>query len=536
MNNNLSLEKSFSKNNYGQYFTPDLVANFMIDLADISDTTKILEPSCGQGIFLELLQKRGFAHISAYEIDHTLSTNYAFVKHESFISSDIKEKFDLIIGNPPYIRWKNLEQKLKDELTDNPLWNKYFNSLCDYLYIFILKSVELLKENGQLIFICPEYWLNTTHALPLRNYLVQNGYFEKLFHFNETPIFENVTTSIVIFKYVKTQHKKQPSLQISKYMSRQKPTTEILNDLKSKSDNKNIEHLIIPQFNTNERWCLCSNNTKEKLKLFEQSCKPVNIKEFLFENHSFNYCTLGEVCEIGNGLVSGLDKAFQISEKDLNEAEQQVLLRVVKAKDIRPFFYESITPYFYISDNLTEEEFKTIYPHFYHQLQQYRLELEKRYQYNQKIPYWRWVFPRNYKLFSRDEKRIFVPCKERISHKDYFRFAIVEKDIYPTQDVTGIFKKENTKESLEYITCFLNNYRVFDWLKINGIIKGNIVEFSEKPLASIPFRKIDWNKEEEVAIHQQITQLCQAFLQTQTRNSNLISNIDHLIEKLFNEH
>jgi adenine-specific DNA-methyltransferase len=530
MDKNPSLEKSFLKNKYGQYFTPEIVANFMVDLADLSANTKILEPACGQGVFLELLKNRGFSHITAFEIDATLSTNYAFVKHESFISSDIKEKFDLIIGNPPYIRWKNLEQTLKDELTINPLWNKYFNSLCDYLYIFILKSVELLEEKGQLIFICPEYWLNTKHSLTLRNYLVQNGYFEKIFHFNETPIFEKVTTSTIIFKYIKSQRKKT-TIAVSKYFSRQKLTQEMLINLKNKIVDKNTEHLDVAQFTTNSHWCLCSNNIKEKLGLFEKSCKNKPTTPFLFEHHEYNYCTIGDVCDIGNGLVSGLDKAFQINEHSLNLAEQLALLRVVKAKDIQPFYHENITSYFYIPNNLTEEEFKRIYPYFYQQLQPYRLELEKRYQYKQIIPYWKWVFPRNYKLFSRDEKRVFVPCKERISHKDYFRFAVVEKDIYPTQDVTGLFRKKDTKESLEYIACLLNNYRVFDWLKTKGVIKGNIVEFSEKPLASIPFRAIDWNRKEEVEIHQQITQLCQVFLHT--KSNNLISNIDHLIEKLF---
>ena len=334
MNRKLPRETNLTKNKYGQYFTPDIVANFMIDLADISTNTKILEPACGQGVFLELLQKRGFNNIFAYEIDSMLATDYTFVKHESFISANIKEKFDLIIGNPPYIRWKNLEQKLKDELTDNPLWNKYFNSLCDYLYIFVLKSVELLNENGQLIFICPEYWLNTTHSLTLRNYLVQNGYFEEIVHFNETPVFEKVTTSTVIFKYLKSQQKKS-TISVSKYFSQQKLTEETLRNLKNKVVDNSMEHFKVAQFTTNERWQLCSNEIKEKLVLFEKSCKNSCAINLLSDHNQIGYHTIGDVCEIGNGLVSGLDKAFQIKEHNLTEAEQQVILRVVKAKDIR---------------------------------------------------------------------------------------------------------------------------------------------------------------------------------------------------------
>ncbi|MDD4149422.1 MAG: N-6 DNA methylase, partial [Bacteroidales bacterium] len=176
----ISEEKSLiveepAKNKYGQYFTPEIISDFMISLASISDNSRVLEPSCGEGIFLDLLLKKGINNLSAYELDKELIPNKFkdIIKNESFVSAKIDEQFDLIIGNPPYIRWKNLEEELKQELARNPLWNKHFNSLCDYSYIFILKSIEHLKENGQLIFITPEYWLNTTHSRTLRNYMLQ---------------------------------------------------------------------------------------------------------------------------------------------------------------------------------------------------------------------------------------------------------------------------------------------------------------------------------------------------------------------------
>src|ERR1700728_2608642 len=127
--------KSNTKNKFGQYFTPEVVADFMIGLADISSNSKILEPSCGEGIFLKQLQNKGFCNLTAYEIDKDLARSFTGVRYESFISAAIDEQFDLVIGNPPYIRWKNLEPELKQELSGNPLWNQYFNSLCDYLYI-----------------------------------------------------------------------------------------------------------------------------------------------------------------------------------------------------------------------------------------------------------------------------------------------------------------------------------------------------------------------------------------------------------------
>lgn len=525
--------KQHSKNKFGQYFTPKVIAEFMIDLADITQQSNILEPSCGEGVFLELLQQKGFNNLSAYEIDKELATEFPFVRYESFVSAKIDERFDLIIGNPPYIRWKNLEEELKQELSSNPIWNRYFNSLCDYLYIFILKSIELLNENGQLIFICPEYWLNTTHSISLRNYMVQNGFFEQIYHFNETPIFDKVTVSTIIFKFVKgKQETKNKKIHVVKFYANQKLTQDTLNSLKNKTYLKDSEYLEVSQFKTNERWLLQTDETKAELQLLENVCQKKQVTSLLalFDNKT-EYHTIGEICDIGNGLVSGLDKAFQVNGHQLNENEKSATIDVVKAKDLKPFFAENITKYIFIQDGLEEGEFKQAYPNFYLHFQKYKTDLEKRYQYNRKISYWEWVFLRNINLFSTPEKRIFVPCKERISNKNHFRFALVEMGVFPTQDVTAIFKKHETKESIEYILAYLNQPIIFDWLKCNGIVKGNIVEFSEKPIASIPFRNIDWHNQKEVDLHQTITKLTQKLIAN--KNQNLLSEINNLFAQLF---
>lgn len=524
--------KQNRKNKFGQYFTPKVVAEFMIEMASISKDSKILEPSCGQGVFLELLQQKGFNNLTAFEIDQELANEFNCVKYESFISAKIDEKFDLIIGNPPYIRWKNLESELKQELSNNPIWNKYFNSLCDYLYIFILKSIELLNDNGELIFICPEYWMNTTHSISLRNYMVQNGYFEEIYHFNETPIFDKVTVSIIIFKFVKSKEKKD-KINVSKFYANQKLTAETLNNLKNKIHFKDAEFLSVSQFKLNERWLLQSDEVRQELKILETNClkKSQNTLLNLFDEDKQQFHTIGEFCDIGNGLVSGLDKAFQVNGHVLTENELNATINVVKAKNLKPFVTDNITKYIYIKEGLEEENFKEDYPNFYIHFQKYKSDLDKRYQYNRKINYWEWVFLRNFNLFRKEEKRIFVPCKERISNKNHFRFALVDEDVFPTQDVTAIFRKSTTKESIEYILAYLNNPIIFDWLKCNGIVKGNIVEFSEKPIASIPFRVIDWTKKNEVELHNLISEKTKEYLKNQ--DNSLLEVINQLFNQLF---
>ena len=110
-----------SKNRYGQYFTISLIADFMVSLISHDKDSRVLEPSCGKGVFLDSLQKYSFTNLSAYEIDTTLDTKHSFIKYESFLSVPTSEKYDVIIGNPPYIRWKNIEPELKEELEKNAL-------------------------------------------------------------------------------------------------------------------------------------------------------------------------------------------------------------------------------------------------------------------------------------------------------------------------------------------------------------------------------------------------------------------------------
>lgn len=522
------------KKNLGQYFTPEHVAEFMIGLSSVSKNANILEPACGEGVFLKLLEEKGYKNIIGFEVDETLKKiTKSKIIFESFVKADIKEKYDLVIGNPPYIRWKNLDQALKKELESNELWQKYFNSLCDYLCIFVLKSVELLKEGGELIFITPEYWINTKHAQILRGYLIKNGYFTDIIHFNETPIFDKVASSILIFKFIKSSGSKAltQNIKVTKYLSTQRLTGEILSKIKYDIPDKKIEVFERSQFGFNERWMLAPSKIGRQLEMYENKCAVI-ISSSLFGEEK-KYTTLGDIADIGNGMVSGLDRAFQIPEDvELTAKEKYATIPVLKAKNMERFIHRDVTSYIFLNGDVkSENDLKEKYPTFYELLRQFQDKLEQRYSYNRKINYWEWVFLRSFNLFKQKKEKIFVPCKERISHKNYFRFSYVPSGIFPTQDVTAMFLKSGVKESIYYILALLNSEHVFEWLKHKGVVKGNIVEFSEKPLASIPVRMIDWGNPAEVELHEEISSSCKNYILT--RNENALQNLNKKMAALF---
>lgn len=76
------------KNKYGQYFTRAEIADFMVSLITKPVDATVLEPSCGEGVFLERLAARGFERVTGYEIDCELSKEYNNVKTKKLSHDD----------------------------------------------------------------------------------------------------------------------------------------------------------------------------------------------------------------------------------------------------------------------------------------------------------------------------------------------------------------------------------------------------------------------------------------------------------------
>jgi adenine-specific DNA-methyltransferase len=492
------------KNEHGQYFTPRHIADMMVALIGSTEEEKILEPSSGAGVFLDSLIAAGRTNLCAVEIDPKFAKHpNVEVECHSYISWKSTEKFRTIIGNPPYIRWKNLAEAQKNELMKDANWGTLFNALSDYLMVFIVKSIERLSTGGELIFITPSFWLNTQHAEPVRNYMVQNGVFTHLVSFGESKVFEGVSSSIVIFRWIK-QSEPLKKIKYFEFIGGRnvKPIDTDLMDLSL------YKALEIRQFEANSTWTLASENELAKTSKFENWTASSVDSDQLWDEH--RYRTLGDFCDIANGMVSGYDKAFRINSdllSKLNKTELNAIQQVVKGSDLNHLVSSKTTPYIDLPLNLTELKFKEEYPLLYQHLSGFRQELDNRYSYGRNLPFWEWSFRRSEKFFKNGRTKIFVPCKERITNKDRVRFSLAPKDAIPTQDVTAFSPKLEVQESAEFIAAFLSLRSVTEWIRIKGLVKGGIAEFSERPLASIPFRPINWQDAEEVSIHESITKL-----------------------------
>jgi adenine-specific DNA-methyltransferase len=491
------------KNKLGQYFTPPHIARLMVGMLNASAESAILEPSSGTGVFLDALRDANYQNVQGVELDHDLATHAYFqVENASFVSWRPTHAFAAVIGNPPYIRWKNLEDEQRTEITLSRHWGSLFNSLSDYLNVFIVNSIDVLQDEGELIFITPSFWLHTQHAEGVRNYLLENGAISHLVSFGESQVFEGVSSSIIIFRFVKTKHSVE-NIHHYQYSGPRRVGEAV--DLQ---DETLFRKTSIPQFKQGQHWTIATSQDQRELGRFQSWCASNSLSLPGFDSDQFE--TIGDYCTIANGMVSGLDKAFRVDEalfSRLTEVEKSVIIPVVKGADLSSLVTFKSSRYIDLPAGLTEGEVRSTYPNLIAHLDTFRDQLLKRYSYGRDLPFWEWAFRRSESFLCSDSPKIFVPCKERITNKDVVRFSLVPRGSIATQDVTAFAPKPGIDLEIEYICAFLSLPEVTRWIRMRGLIKGGVAEFSERPLASIPFRSIDKSSDGERDKYRQIVDL-----------------------------
>jgi adenine-specific DNA-methyltransferase len=533
---NMSKSKSM-----GQVFTTKAVVNFMINLSTLKDRellVPILEPSCGDGAFLRELEKRGFVNLTGYEIDSGIKQVCKTVpRNEDFLFSEDSSKYGVCIGNPPYIRRKNMDAQLVEIMDNFSKEVGYVNSLSDFSFPFFIRSIERLEEGGELLFITPSYWLTTKHGEKMREFMMANGCMRMVVKFNEANVFNGeASLDAIIFSYIKSKDTKEyPRIDVYE-VKKGEYTEQRLNQIISLqtasqkpgslhkfSSTTGIEKYDIGQFEQASNWAI---HNEQSIVTNELSLSIGKIEECTLGR------TLGDYVEIGNGIVTGMDAAFKIKdEAKFSEDELKATKNILKAKNIKKYTHGEFTKYIWLNESefASDEDFQQKHPGFHEHLSRYREGgenvkpgkrcLEQRFTYNDDTNWWDWVYLRNMTWLSPARTKIFCPCKERFDSKGYVRFCLVKGDVLPLQDVTGMVPFKETQESPEFITAWLNSDYVYDWLVAKGHSRGGVLEFSEAPLMRIPFLKIDFESRKEKELHDEITLL----FNNKTIDTNLLN-------------
>ena len=168
----------------GGFYTPRDIADFMLKWAiNGNREMDILEPSCGDGIFLQLIREKQISYnsVTAIEFDEVEYQKALNIELENahLINDDFhnyclntEDRFDLIIGNPPYIRYQYFskeQQELAEQIFRNS--NLKYSKLTNAWVSFVVGSSQLLKEKGKIAFVLPAEVLQVSYAQQLREFL-----------------------------------------------------------------------------------------------------------------------------------------------------------------------------------------------------------------------------------------------------------------------------------------------------------------------------------------------------------------------------
>ncbi len=170
----------------GGFYTPPTIAKFILKWAfNGSNSPDVLEPSSGDGVFIKGIQKDRYKYksITAIEFDeieaekcNNLQVESCQVLNQDFHEFCIstKKKFDLIIGNPPYIRYQYFNRKQQEfAATIFEKADLKYSKLTNAWVSFVVGSSLLLKDNGKIAFVLPAEILQVSYAQPLREYLAK---------------------------------------------------------------------------------------------------------------------------------------------------------------------------------------------------------------------------------------------------------------------------------------------------------------------------------------------------------------------------
>ena len=201
----------------GGYYTPREISEFITNWAVSDASESVLEPSCGDGSFIKALVdhykklgatdkqiKNSVLGIEQDEIEAQKASQYSatIICNDFFDyyqnSIDGRTKFDVIVGNPPYIRCKNFKEEHRKIAFD--LMKKYGfqpNRLTNIWIPFLILSCEALKPTGRIGIVIPAELFYVDYAAETREFL--NAFFDRLTIITfKKLVFDNIEQEVVL--------------------------------------------------------------------------------------------------------------------------------------------------------------------------------------------------------------------------------------------------------------------------------------------------------------------------------------------------
>ena len=442
--------------------------------------------------------------------DPEVAGDKAFNWQNEFPEVFAKGGFDVIIGNPPYVRVQFLPYNEIDFYKAN---KKTAHKRVDISTLFFEQSYDLLKTNGNICFITSNQFQTTEYGLETRKFISTKFQILKIIDFGDLPVFDGALTYVSIYS-----------------MRKNTPKDFLYKKVNSISEAQNgnyIGFIEVSVDNLDEKkWALVS---KVELKLLK---KLENFKE------------LGNYGNAWAGLFTGLDEILMFDEVQMNNSgiEKDLFLPIIRAGD--PIRNGLAIPskyviYPYKEDNgktvaLTEDELSNQFPLGHKYLVEHKEKLQAR----------------------KDSRKTFKNREDwyaltRFGRKNVFnKPKIVSpgevKEHKFSLDKTGsgfscarVFAiTVNTEISIYSLLSILNSKLIKFYLQRKSSLKaGGYYSYSSKVLNSVPLpdlidKKLDLAVEHSINNNQVLSDLETSFV-------NLLmskNNISKLTKRLQNWH
>ncbi|WP_456452754.1 HsdM family class I SAM-dependent methyltransferase, partial [Thermococcus sp.] len=463
--------------------TPREIAELMVELASAPKDGLVLDTGCGRGVFLRALVEKGYRNCIGIELDERLSEESRKACPQcKIINGDYLDyrphvKFDLIIGNPPYAHFNQLPEEIAEKVRRLIKTKKG-----DIYYAFIVKSIDLLKPGGELIYIVPYHFFYNTYARVVREKILKNGRLEIVIDLDEVRLFKGENPETVIFRFRKGRYdlsgEKIELVVIRRNATAAEVREGVLRVLKEKASTELFDYTVIEHYgNAEEAW----------------STLP------LPESFEFPSVPLNKLAKVGVGVVSGFDRAFIVSKEELpgfTEEELRLVKRFIKSKNCRRFITEGFEYYIVIPDEIRDE--KTLaerYPNIYRKIVRFKDEMERRYLPKNK-KWFNWQALRNYGFLveNLNKRRIYVPTLDR---KPYNRFSLAEGGYLPSGDV--LFIQPFEEKDLYFLLGYLNSGFFRRYYLARGGRRGGRVSFTQRLLEKVEIPLFDEGTRQKIS-------------------------------------